>query len=160
LAMPGVTLSLGFFLGARALGIDTSVAGLPVLMLAGGLLSLPYAVSTLTPALSGIHARYDRLAASLDLAWWQRWRLVEFPLIGREVGLVLAIGFCFALGDLGVISLFGTEKLSTLAWAMQRALGAYRTNDAAAIAALILALCVAVFVALPRLMERLSRVRD
>lgn len=158
LAMPGVTLSFGFFLGARALGLDTGSAGLPVLVLAGALLALPYAVSTLTPALSGIEARYARLAANLRLSASQRWRLVVWPLIGREIGLVLAIAFCFSLGDIGVISLFGTEHLTTLAWAMQRALGAYRTADAAAIAAFLLALSIVVFAALPRLFERLSRV--
>ena len=123
-------------------------------------MALPYAVSTLTPALSGIHARYNRLSTSLRLTPWQRWRLVEYPLIGREVGLVLAMGFCFSLGDLGVISLFGTQDLSTLSSAMQRALGAYRSNDAAAIAALMLFLSVAVFILVPRLMERLSRARS
>ncbi len=160
LAMPGVTLSLGFFLLARALGVDTDTAGLFILVIAGALLALPYAVSTLNPALKGIQARYGRLARSLRLSWWQRWRLVEFPLIGREVGLVLAIAFCFSLGDLGVISLFGTERLSNLAWAMQRAMGAYRSNDASAIAAIMLALSIAVFIALPRFFERLSRARN
>ena len=160
LAMPGVTLSLGFFLMARRLGIDTGTAGLPVLIIAGALLALPYAVSTLTPALSGINTRYDRLARSLRLSWWQRFRLIEFPLMGREIGLVLAIGFCFSLGDLGVISLFGTENLTTLSWAMQRAMGSYRTDQAAAIAALMLALSIAVFTLVPALMERLSRARD
>ena len=159
LAMPGVTLAFGFFLGARALGIDTGTAGRPVLIIAGALLALPYAVSTLTPALTGIHARYSRLALSLRLTHWQRWRLIEWPLIGREIGLVLAIAFCFSLGDLGVISLFGTQDLTTLSSAMQRALGAYRSNDAAAIAALMLTLSIAVFILVPRFMERLSRAR-
>ena len=159
LAMPGVTLAFGFFLGARALGIDTSTAGRPVLIIAGALLALPYAVSTLTPALTGIHARYDRLSRSLRLSHWQRWWLIEWPLIGREIGLVLAIAFCFSLGDLGVISLFGTQDLTTLSSAMQRALGAYRSNDAAAIAALMLALSIAVFTLVPRFVERLSRAR-
>ena len=41
-----------------------------------------------------------------------------------------------------------------------RALGAYRTHDAAAIAALMLVLTIAAFVALPALFERLSRARS
>ncbi len=157
LAMPAVTLSLGFFLAARALGFATDAVGLPVLIIAGALLALPYAVSTLTPALSGIATRHGRLSASLRLGAFERWRFVVWPLIGREIGLVMAMGFCFSLGDLGVISLFGTENLTTLSWAMQRAMGAYRTHDAAAYAALMLTLSVAVFALLPRLLQRLSR---
>ena len=157
LAMPSVTLSLGFFLGAHMFGLDTGAIGFWVLIIAGALLALPYAVSTLTPALSGIEGRYGRLATSLRLSPLQRWRLIAWPLIGREIGLVLAMGFCFSLGDLGVISLFGSENLTTLSSAMNRALGAYRTNDAAAISALMLILSIAVFVALPRIFERLSR---
>ncbi len=159
LAMPGVTLSLGFFLGVRALGLETDIAGPFVLVIAGALLAMPYAVSTLLPALSGNRTRYAKLSRSLGLGWWSYWWHVDFPLIGREIGLVLAIGFCFSLGDLGVISLFGTAHLSTLGWAMQRALGAYRSNDAAAISAIMLATSIIVFVALPRLFERLSRAR-
>jgi thiamine transport system permease protein len=42
---------------------------------------------------------------------------------------------------------------------MVRALGAYRSHDAAAIAALMLVLTIAAFVLLPRLFERQSRAR-
>ena len=47
----------------------------------------------------------------------------------------------------------------TLPLLMVRALGAYRTNDAATIAALMLVLTIAAFIALPALFERLSRAR-
>ncbi len=79
--------------------------------------------------------------------------------MARDVGLVLALGFCFSLGDLGVIALFDTQDFVTLPLLMGRALGAYRTNDAAAIAALMLVLTIAAFIALPALFERLSRAR-
>ena len=77
----------------------------------------------------------------------------------RDTGLVLALGFCFSLGDLGVIALFGTQDFATLPLLMVRALGAYRTHDAAAIAALMLVLTIAAFVALPRLFARLADAR-
>jgi len=40
-----------------------------------------------------------------------------------------------------------------------RALGAYRTHDAATIAALMLVLTIAAFAALPRIVERLADAR-
>ena len=71
----------------------------------------------------------------------------------------MALAFCFSLGDLGVISLFGTQDFATLPLLMVRALGAYRTNDAAAIAALMLLLTIAAFLALPWLFGRFADAR-
>ena len=81
---------------------------------------------------------------------------VEEPL---ELGLVLALAFCFSLGDLGVIALFDTKDFVTLPLLMVRALGAYRTNDAGTIAALMLVITIIAFTVLPALFERLSRAR-
>lgn len=159
LMVPAIVLSLGFFLSARALGLSTSTAAPIVLIIANALLALPFALSTLAPALVATHQRYDKLARSLNLTGWQRWRAVEWPLLGHEIGIVLALGFCFSLGDLGVISLFGTEDFATLPWLMFRALGAYRTNDAAAFAEILLILSLTAFWALPALFRRLSNAR-
>lgn len=159
LALPGVTLALGLFLGLRRLGLASDGAAPFVVILANALLTLPFALATLTPALTSIARRTDKLAANLRLGSWTRFRHVEFPLIGREVGLVLAMGFGFSLGDLSVISLFGTQQFSTLPWAMHRALGAYRTHDAAAIAAILLVLGLALFFFLPPILERFARAR-
>jgi thiamine transport system permease protein len=71
----------------------------------------------------------------------------------------VALAFCFSLGDLGVIALFGTQEFATLPLLMQRALGAYRTDDAAGIAALMLALTIAAFVLLPRFFAGLAHAR-
>lgn len=159
LALPGVTLALGLFLGVRRLGLDPGTAAPFVVIVANALLALPFAVATLSPALATIARRTDRVAVSLRLSNWQRLRHVEWPLLGREAGLTLAMGFGFSLGDLSVISLFGTQNFSTLPWAMHRALGAYRTHDAAAIAAILLILSFTLFFFLPRSLERLARAR-
>jgi thiamine transport system permease protein len=87
---------------------------------------------------------------------WRQFIDVEWPLIAPEAGVVGALAFCFSLGDLGVIALFGTEDFATLPLLLVRALGAYRSNDAAVIAALMLLLTIAAFVLLPRLFSRLA----
>lgn len=160
LVIPALVLSLGFFLSVRALQIAPSNAAPLVLVLANALLALPFAISVLAPALDAINKRYAKTARSLGLSGFARWRMLEWPLMGREVGIVLAFGFCFSLGDLGVIALFGTSEFSTLPWLMFRALGAYRTNDAAAIASVLLLLTLIVFWALPPLMEKLSHAKS
>ncbi len=157
LALPAVTLSLGFFLAARRLGLPPQGAGPFVLVLANALMALPFALSTLGPSFDMVQARYGRLARALDLGSFTRLKKIELPLMSREIGLVLAMGFCFSLGDLGVIALFGTEDFSTLPWLMVRALGAYRTNDAAAIGAILLVGCIGTFIVLPPAIEKLMR---
>jgi len=159
LAVPGVTLALGFFLLARDLSIPVSTAAPLVLVLANTLLALPFALSILTPGLAALDRRHARTIAGLRLSVARRLWAIEAPALAREIGLVLAMGFCFSLGDLSVIALFGTEDFQTLPWLMNRAMGAYRSNDAAALAALLLLLSVAAFLALPPLAERAARAR-
>jgi len=160
LVVPSVVLSLGFFLLTRSLGLRPQSVATLVLILASALLALPFALAILGPAVSAVAGRYDKLSRSLALTGWLRWRLVEWPLITREIGIVLAMGFCFSLNDVGVISLFGTDSFTTLPWLMVRALGAYRSNDAAIIAAILLTLCLTTFWLLPYLFGKLSNAQD
>ena len=159
LAVPAVVLALGFFLLVRGFGIDPSVAAPAVVVLANALLALPFAVATLGPPLDAIARSRGRLIRALGLSGVRQFTDVEWPLIGREAGIVVALAFCFSLGDLGVIALFGTQDFATLPLLMVRALGAYRTNDAAAIAALMLCLTIAAFIAIPRLFGRSAHAR-
>ncbi len=156
LAVPAVVLSLGFFLLVRNMGLMPSAAAPVVVLIANALLALPFALATLGPPLDAIALSRGKLIRSLGLGGWTQWLAVEWPLIGRDAGVVVALAFCFSLGDLGVIALFGTEDFTTLPLLMYRALGAYRSNDAAAIAALMLALTIAAFVLLPKLFGRLT----
>ena len=151
LAVPAVVLALGFFLFVRSLGIDPAYAAPAIVVIANALLALPFAVATLGPPLDAIALSRGRLIRSLNLGSWRQFADVEWPLVGRDAGVAVALAFCFSLGDLGVIALFGTQDFATLPLLMVRSLGAYRTNDAAAIAALMLCLTIFAFVAIPRL---------
>ncbi len=159
LAVPAVALSLGAFLLVRGLGLAPEASGPAVVVIANALLSLPFVMATLAPPFEAIARSRSRLIRSLGLGGMRQFLAIELPLVARDIGLVLALGFCFSLGDLGVIALFGTQNFATLPLLMLRALGAYRAHDAAAIAALMLVLTIAVFVLLPRLTERLGDAR-
>ena len=156
LAVPAVVLSLGFFLLVRQLGMAPAVAAPFVVILANSLLALPFAMATLGPPLEAIARSRGKLIRSLGLSGWRQFILVEYPLIGRDIGVMLALAFCFSLGDLGVIALFGTQDFQNLPLMMFRALGSYRSNDAAAIAAILLLGTIIAFVGLPRLFERIA----
>jgi thiamine transport system permease protein len=156
LAVPAVVLSLGFFLLVRQLGIAPSMAAPYVVILANSLLALPFAMATLGPPLEAIARSRGKLIRSLGLSGWRQFVAVEYPLLGRDIGVMLALAFCFSLGDLGVIALFGTQDFQTLPLMMFRALGSYRSNDAAAIAAILLIGTIIAFVGLPKLFERIA----
>jgi thiamine transport system permease protein len=156
LAVPAVVLSLGFFLVVRHLGVPSSIAAPIVVVVANSLLALPFAMATLGPPLDAIMRSRGKLMRSLGLSGWQQFAAIEYPLLGRDIGLMLALAFCFSLGDLGVIALFGTQDFQTLPLMMYRALGSYKSNDAAVIAALLLIFTIAAFVGLPRLVERIA----
>ena len=159
LAVPAVVLGLGFFLLVRNAGLDPAAFAPVVVVVGNALLALPFAVAALSPPLEAIVRRQGRLIRAVGLRGLLQFRLVEWPLIGRDFGVALALAFCFSLGDLGLVSLFGTDDFVTLPLLMVRALGAYRTGDAGAIAALMLLLTLAAFTLLPRLFERIAHAR-
>jgi thiamine transport system permease protein len=159
LAVPAVALALGAFLFVRNLGVAPDSAAPLIVVIANALLSLPFVMAALAPPFDAIAQSRGKLIRSLGLGGLRQFTAIEWPLLARDVGLVLALSFCFSLGDLGVIALFDTQDFVTLPLLMVRALGAYRTNDAATIAALMLVLTIAAFIALPALFERLSRAR-
>ncbi len=159
LAVPAVALALGAFLFTRNLGVAPDSSAPIAVVVANALLSLPFVMAALAPPLDAIARSRGKLIRALGICGVRQFVEIEWPLLARDVGLVLALSFCFSLGDLGVIALFDTQDFVTLPLLMVRALGAYRTNDAATIAALMLFLTIVAFVALPALFERLSRAR-
>jgi thiamine transport system permease protein len=159
LAVPAVALSLGAFLFVRELGLAAETAAPLVVIVANALLALPFALATLGPAFDAIVRTRGKLMRSIGISGARQFREVEWPLLAGDIGIVVALAFCFSLGDLGVIALFGTQDFVTLPLYMLRALGAYRTNDAAAVAALMLVLTIAAFVLIPQLFEKLGHAR-
>jgi thiamine transport system permease protein len=160
LAVPAVVLSLGFFLLVRSMGVAPTLAAAPVVVLANALLALPFAIATIGPPLDAIMQTRGKLIRTLGLGGWRQFTAIDYPLLGRDIGIVLALAFCFSFGDLGVIALFGTQDFQTLPLLMYGALGSYRSNDAAVIAAVLLLGSILAFIGLPRLIERLSHARS
>ena len=157
LAVPALVLGLGFFLLARSFLDDLTTVAPVALITANVMMALPFALVILTPAMGKAADKYDRLAFSLDLRGWARWRLIEWPVLRQDLGYLLALTFCLSLGDLGVIALFGGQGFATLPWLLFQHMGSYRTADAAGIALVLLTLCLAIFFIVPRLFEGRNR---
>jgi thiamine transport system permease protein len=114
------------------------------------LLTLPYAVGVLRPAVARNHAQYDRLCAGLGIAGWDRFRVVDWPMLRKAIGLAFGLTTAVAMGDLAAIALFGNQNLTNLTLLLYNQLAAYRMDSASGTALVLLALCLASFVVIER----------
>jgi thiamine transport system permease protein len=62
-----------------------------------------------------------------------------------------------SLGDLGVIALFGSDAVQTLPYLLYSRMGSYRTADAAGIALMLGAICLALMTIADRLGRELPK---
>ncbi|WP_284154808.1 thiamine/thiamine pyrophosphate ABC transporter permease ThiP [Algicella marina] len=118
---------------------------LPITGLLNAMAALPFALRALVPALRQAEARFGPLAASLDLTGWARLRLVTWPAIRRPAGFALGLAAALSMGDLGVITLFAPPGVETLPLYMYRLMGAYRMEEAAGAALVLMALSLLLF---------------
>src|SRR5262245_38459429 len=149
LVVPPLVIGTGLFALLSPVA-DVFALGLVLVIVVNAVMGLPYVIRTLGPPLMRAGEQHDRLCASLGIAGWNRLRLVEWPLLRRPVGLALALTAALAVGDLGVIALFGTQDTTTLPLLIYQRMAAYQL-DAAAVTALVLtALSFGLFAAIER----------
>ncbi|MGP3696540.1 thiamine/thiamine pyrophosphate ABC transporter permease ThiP [Rhodobacter sp. NSM] len=144
LAASSLVLGTGLFLAVRPFANPTDVA-LPVTMLVNATLSLPFAYRILAPEARGLEADFGRLAGSLGLRGMARMRWLVLPRLRRPLGFALGVSAALAMGDLGVIALFAGEGGATLPLLVQRLTGAYRLEEAAGAALLLVLTSFALF---------------
>ena len=141
LAMPPIVLGAGWFV--LALGFEGPFSIAPSAVVAGNaLLALPFSVRIIEPAMLGHAQAYDRLVLSLGIKGLTRFRLIDWPVLGRPAGLAAALAMAMSLGDLGIITLFGSEDFLTLPYLLLQRMGTYRTTDAAGLALILGGLCL------------------
>ena len=159
LAIPSLILGLGFFLLSQRYEASLFVWSSVALLSANVLMSLPFALSVLTPMMAKTAQRYDKLLFSLSLSPLQRWVYCEYPYLKSSLGYIFALSFALSLGDLGIIALFGNEAFSTLPWYLYGLMGSYQTHDAQGVALILLALTLGMFLLIP-LLTRSDRVKN
>jgi thiamine transport system permease protein len=149
LVVPPLVIGTGLYVVLSRI-TDVFALGLLLVILVNGVMALPYVIRTLGPPMMRLAEQHDRLCASLGLAGWSRFRLVEWPLLRRPAGAALALAAALAVGDLGVIAFFGTPETTTLPLLLYQRIGAYQLDAAAVTALVLLALCLALFAAIER----------
>ena len=118
---------------------------IPIVILINAITGLPFALRALGPAMRQNKMRYQRLCESLNLDGWNRFKTVDWPLLRKPLGLAMALVTALAMGDLGVIALFGTPETTTLPLLLYQQLGAYLMSEAAVTAVFLLGFCLLVF---------------
>lgn len=140
--VPPAALATGWFISLIAYAGLTGLAAFLVIAM-NALMSLPFVARVLMPALAQSAEAHDRLCLSLGLAGWNRFRLVELPVMKRAIGLSLVMALILSLGDLTAISLFGTQDFVTLPALIYRQMGSYRFDEAIGTALVLSALVLA-----------------
>jgi len=156
LAIPSLVLGLGFFLLSLRFPLSENTWSIIALLFANVLMALPFSISIISPLMIKTAKRYDRLSSSLGLSGYSRWKNVEFPYLRSSLAYVFSLAFCFSLGDLGIIALFGNDGFTTLPWYLYSLMGSYRTIDASGVALILLVLVLSVFLLIPRVFKEKS----
>ena len=154
LVVPPVVVGAGWFLLLRHAG-DVFAAAPVMVVAVNAVMATPFAIRALRPAYDAASERHEKLCAQLGISGWARLRLIDWPALRRPLGTAFAFAMALSLGDLGVIALFGSDQVQTLPYLLLARMGSYRTADAAGLALLLGAVCLALMLAAER-MERES----
>lgn len=151
LAMPGIVLATGFFIFFNeTIGLPESPY--PLVIMTNALLAIPYALKVLENPMRDSAERYNPLCQSLDISGFNRFRIIELKALRKPIAQALAFACVISIGDFGVVALFGNDNFRTLPYYLYQQIGAYRSNDGAVTAMLLLLLCFCLF----SLIERIS----
>ncbi len=150
LVVPPIVVGAGWFMLLRHFGDVFAVAPIMVVTV-NAVMAMPFAIRAVQPAYDASSERHERLCAQLGISGWTRLRLVDWPALRRPLGTAFAFAMALSLGDLGVIALFGSDQVQTLPYLLLARMGSYRTADAAGLALLLGAVCLALMLAAGRL---------
>ena len=144
LSASGLVMGTGLFLAIHPVASPERLA-LAVTLAVNAVMALPYQFRLLLPGARGLLADIGRLGDSLGLAGWSRFWLLTLPRLARPLGFGAGLAAAMSMGDLGVIALFAGERTETLPLFIQRLMGAYRMEAAAAASLVLVVASFALF---------------
>jgi len=144
LAVSAIVLGTGAFILLRGV-VDVFLLAPVLVLVANMLVALPFAYRVIQGKMALLAKTQDKLCLSLDLRGWRRFRLVTLPAMAPEIGFAAGLSAALSVGDLTVIALFGSQQFQTLPWLLYQMMARYRTGEAAALALILLALTILIF---------------
>jgi thiamine transport system permease protein len=125
--------------------VDPAHIALPITALVNAVMSLPFVLRSIGPAVRSSEQQFGRLSDSLGIVGWSRVRLVMLPRIRAPMGFSAGLAAALSMGDLGVVTLFARPDGATLPLQIYRLMGAYRMDQAMGAALLLLLLSLVLF---------------
>ena len=144
IALSPLVLGIGLFLIVRPFANPFELA-LYVTATVNAFVSLPFVLRILRPEAEAIRADYTHLRKALGLSGWSWLRWVLLPRLKRPLGFAAGLTAALSMGDLGVIALFADPDRATLPLKVYQLMGAYRMEQAAGGALLLLLLSLGLF---------------
>ncbi|MFV0382901.1 thiamine/thiamine pyrophosphate ABC transporter permease ThiP [Paracoccus sp. (in: a-proteobacteria)] len=138
-----LVLGTGLFILLRG-WFATEALALPVTVAINAVMALPFGLRAMIPAALILQADYGRLADALDMRGGARLRLLTLPRLARPLGFSGGLAAALAMGDLGVITLFASDR-PTLPLKLYQLMNSYRMADASACAVLLMAISFGLF---------------
>lgn len=122
LSTSAVTLGFGIIitLDKPPLNLRTSFFLIPI---AHALVGFPFVIRTLLPALRSIPKDLTDAAGTLGASYWNRFRLIEFPLVIKPVIAAAIFAFTISLGEFGATIFTARPETPTIPLAIYRFLG-------------------------------------
>lgn len=144
LAVSAIVLGTGLFILLRGL-VDVFFIAPLLVVLSNMLVALPFAYRILEARMAVLASQHDRLSAGFGISGWRRFRYITLPSMVPELGFATGLSAALSMGDLTVIALFGSQQFQTLPWLLYQTMARYRSEDADALALILLLVTVALF---------------
>ena len=130
LILPPILLATGIFLSLRNMFNIQQIAPY-VIVCINCLTTIPFSMRILGSDYLRISSIYSRLFDTYNIRGISRILKYEIPMMRSSIATSLAISITLSMGDLGVISLFGSTDIRTLPLYIYQSLGSYRMDNAA-----------------------------
>ncbi|RVU84074.1 ABC transporter permease subunit [Leucothrix sargassi] len=139
LLAPAMVLSVGLYVYLLP-RMDLDSWGVVFVVLLNAAVIIPFSSQHLRPRLLQFDQQYSRLADSLKLTDWARFK-VEWPWMKKTVLFSFSLVLLFAMGDVAIFSIFGHDDWLTLPWLIYSYAGSYRLAEAALASGILLVIC-------------------
>ncbi|OOF82906.1 thiamine/thiamine pyrophosphate ABC transporter permease ThiP [Rodentibacter ratti] len=149
LAIPTLILAVGLFLLLQEIDF-TNMHLFFIVVLCNALAAMPFVIRILNPPMMQAMQYYEKLCLSLNLTGWQRFKLIEYPLLKAPLKYTFALATTLSLGDFTAIALFGSPDFTSLPHLLYQQIGQYRNQEAAITALILLSLCLGLFMFIER----------
>lgn len=144
LVIPALVLGTALFILMRSF-VDVSAYAFWILMLGNGLLALPFCHRIIAPALLRHLTETDRLTALLHIGQLKRLVMIIIPSLRSEIGFALGLSAALSFGDLGIITLFGSQNFETLPYMLYSFMSRYGADEADLLALILLGLSLILY---------------